>query len=320
MRSANGLGAGEDAAGVDLAVTVGPLSLRNPIVAASGTFGRGGEMSQLCPPAALGAVTVKSLAPFAHEGNAPLRTCPAPGGGMLNSVGLAGPGIDAWIEHDLPELERSGATIIVSVWGRQVDDYARAAQRVHALGARVAAIELNLSCPNLGGSHEMFAQSPALTSAVVEATVGARPVFAKLTAQVADPVAIATAAINAGATGLTLVNTLPGLVIDIDTRRPRLGAGSGGLSGPPLHAVALRTVWLVAQALPGVAIIGTGGVRTGDDAVAMLLAGARAVGVGTATFVDPRAPLHILDGLARWCRRHHVDDIEQLIGGLQWPT
>jgi dihydroorotate dehydrogenase (NAD+) catalytic subunit len=245
---------------------------------------------------------------------------------MLNSVGLAGPGIDAWIRDDLPALERTGATIIVSIWGRSVDDYAAAAGRVHDLVGRVAAIELNLSCPNLGGhaagpgGAAMFAQSAELTGAVVAAAVGPLPVFAKLTAQVTDPVVVARAALDAGATGLTLLNTVPGLVIDVDARRPRLGAGTGGLSGPPMHAIALRTVWTVAQALPGVPIIGTGGVRSAPDAIAMLLAGAHAIGVGTATFADPRAPLHLVDDIAGWCAQHGVARVRELTGGLEWPT
>ncbi len=306
----------------DMTVRVGPWALANPIVAASGTFGHGAELAGACPPHELGAVTVKSLAHFAHEGNEPLRVTEAPGGGMLNSVGLAGPGVAHWIEHDLPALEAAGARVIVSVWGRSVDDYAKAAEELAAVGERVLGIEANLSCPNLLGGHEMFAQSPALTAETITAVVGAAgvPVFAKLTAQVTDVVAIARAALAAGASGLTLINTLPGLVIDAHARRPMLGAGGGGLSGTPLLPVALRTVADVARALPGVPIIGTGGVSTGADAAAMLLAGASAVGVGTATFAEARATIRIRDELARWCVRERVAAVRDLIGRLEWPN
>ncbi len=302
----------------DLAVQFGSLRFANPIVAASGTFGYGSEFVTIVPPKELGAITVKSLACFAHDGNAPLRTTEAAGGGMLNSVGLAGPGVDAWIRDELPELEREAATIIVSIWGRTLDDYRSAAQSVHSLAGRVAAIELNLSCPNLEG-HEMFAQSVVATAATVAACVGAVPVLAKLTAQVGDVVAIARAAIDSGAAGLTLINTIPGLMIDTGTRRPKLGAGNGGLSGPPIHAVALRTVHDVSQALPGIPIVGTGGVRRGEDVAAMLLAGATAVGVGTATFANPRATMWIRDDFARWCARRRVRNAQELIGSLGWP-
>ncbi len=302
----------------DLSVQLGPISLRNPIVAASGTFGYGSELATIVAPSALGAVTVKSLAPFAHDGNPPLRTTEATGGGMLNSVGLAGPGVDAWIRDELPELEATGATIFVSIWGRTVEDYASAAVSLQSVAGRIAAIEANLSCPNLGG-HEMFAQSPSLTEAIVAACAGAIPIFAKLTAQVTDVVSVARAAIDGGAAGLTLINTLPGLMVNVESRTPALGAGGGGLSGSPLHTVALRTVRDVANALPDVAIIGTGGVSTGSQAVAMLLAGATAVGVGTATFANPRATLEICEGVARWCHDHDVRTVRALRGTLQWP-
>ncbi len=303
----------------DLTTMLGPLRLANPIVAASGTFGHGAEFARICPPRELGAMTVKSLAWFAHAGNPPLRTTSAPGGGMLNSVGLSGAGVAAWAAEDLPALEATGATVIVSIWGRSIDDYARAAREVQALAPRVAALEVNLSCPNLGG-HEMFAQSPTLTAEAIRACSGPLPVFAKLSAQVTDIVSVASAALDAGATGLTLVNTMPGLVVDIGERRTKLGAGGGGLSGPPLHAIALRCVADVARALPGVPIIGTGGVSRGSEAVAMLLAGATAVGVGTATFAEPRATLRIRDELSTWCRHNSVRRSADLTGGLRWPT
>ena len=305
-------------AAIVIATRVGPIELRNPIIAASGTFGYGSEFANICPPRELGAVTVKSLAIFAHDGNAPLRTTEGGGGGMLNSVGLAGPGIDAWIENELPAIEASDATTIVSLWGRSIDDYANAAAKAHTLVGRVAAIELNLSCPNVGG-HEMFAQSTTLTSATIAACAGPLPIFAKLTAQVADLVAIARIAIDAGATGLTLINTLPGLAIDTASRRTKLGAGGGGLSGAPIHSIALRSVAEVHRALPSVPIIGTGGVSTGEQAVAMLMAGASAVGIGTATFAEPAATIRIRNEVNEWCKKNGVENIEELIGSMRWP-
>lgn len=303
----------------DATTRLGPIELPNPIVAASGTFGHGAEFAALCPPAQLGAVTVKSLAMFAWAGNAPLRTTEAPGGGMLNSVGLAGPGIEAWTRDDLPELEATGARIIVSIWGRTIDDYAGAARALMAASDRIVAIEINLSCPNLDGGRHMFAIDPDATRAVVRAVVAESPlpVFAKLTAAVGDITEVAGAAIGAGATGLTLINTLLGIAIDADRRRTVLGAGGGGLSGAPIKPVALRAVWECARAFPSVPIIGTGGVSRGRDAAEMLLAGASAVGVGTATFADPRAPTRVLHELERWCRRRGVSTVAALTRGME---
>jgi dihydroorotate dehydrogenase (NAD+) catalytic subunit len=307
--------------GVDLGVTLGPVTLANPIVAASGTFGHGAEVAALCDPRGIGAVTAKSVAVFPSEGNPPLRVAEAPGGGMINSVGLPGPGVDAWIAHDLPALEASGARVIASIWGRTVADYECAARALKTVARRVVAIEVNLSCPNVEARAEVFAHAPettrAATHAVVDALGGAAPVFAKLSPNVTDLVEIAGAALDAGATGLTLVNTVMGLVVDAAARAPRLGAGGGGLSGTPIKPIALRAVWEVSRAYPGVPIIGTGGVVTGEDAVEMLLAGASAVGVGTATFLDPRATLRIVDELGAWCARNGVASVRDLIGGLR---
>jgi dihydroorotate dehydrogenase (NAD+) catalytic subunit len=306
--------------GVDLAVEIGPLRLPNPIVAASGTFGHGVELAALCDPRGIGAVTTKSVAVFASEGNPPLRVTEAPGGGMLNSVGLPGPGVDAWIETDLPALEARGARVIASIWGRTVADYEAAARALKEVAHRVVGIEVNLSCPNVEARAHVFAHAPDTTrdatKAVVDALGGAAPVFAKLSPNVTDLCEIAGAALDAGATGLTLVNTVMGLVVDASTRAPRLGAGGGGLSGPPIKPIALRAVWEVSKAFPNAAIIGTGGVSSGEDAVEMLLAGASAVGVGTATFADPRATLRIVDELGAWCARNDVARVRDLIGGM----
>lgn len=307
---------------VDLSTVLGPLRLPNPVVAASGTFGHGGELAEVCDPAALGAVTVKSLAAFPWPGNPAPRVAPGAGGGMLNSVGLTGPGVEQWIADDLPELRARGARVLVSVWGRTVEEYAAAASPLARAAGDLLAIEANVSCPNLEDRSRMFAHDARATAAAVEAVVdvaGGLPVFAKLSPNTSELVDIAGAALDAGATGLTLVNTLLGLAIDAERRRPRLGAGGGGVSGPPVKHVALRAVWEVWRARPGTPIIGTGGISTGLDAVEMLLAGASAVGVGTATFSEPRATLRILDELATWCDHHGVARVSELVGALEGP-
>jgi len=306
---------------VDLTIELAGVTLPNPVVAASGTFGHGAELARLCPPGALGAVTAKSVAIFASEGNPPLRVTEAPGGGMLNSVGLPGPGIEHWITHDLPALREHGARVVASIWGRSTSDYEAAARACKRIADQLVAVEVNLSCPNVEARADIFAHSPHATrdavKAVVDALPAGAPVFAKLSPNVTDIVEIAGAALDAGATGLTLVNTVMGLLIDASTRAPMLGAGGGGLSGPPIKPIALRAVNDVARAHPRVPIIGTGGVTSGEDAVEMLLAGAHAVGVGTATFADPRAPLRIVEELRLWCARNGVARVRDLTGGLQ---
>jgi dihydroorotate dehydrogenase (NAD+) catalytic subunit len=307
----------------DLTTTLGPLTLPNPVIAASGTFGHGAELAALCDPARLGAVTVKSISAFPWAGNSGLRVTEAPGGGMLNSVGLAGPGMDAWIADDLPALAARGARIIVSIWGRTVEEYAAAAAplRVIAADPSVVAVEVNLSCPNLEDRRRVFAHAPATTTAALlavrDALAGSLPMFAKLSPNVTDVREIAAAALEAGADGLTLVNTVMGLVIDARARRPKLGAGGGGLSGPPIRPIALRVVHEVSTAFPGAAIIGTGGISSAEHAVEMLLAGATAVGVGTATFAEPRATLRIVEELECWCAAHGVARVADLVGTLE---
>jgi len=306
---------------VDLTCRLGPVILPSPIVAASGTYGHGDEVARLGDPAKLGAVTAKSLSHYPWEGNPAPRVWEATAG-MLNSVGLQNPGVEAWLAHDLPPLLARGARVIVSIWGRSVDDYAKAAAALAPAVDRLTALEVNVSCPNLEDRGHMFAAHPDTTAAALAATLGelpaTLPVFAKLSPNVTDLVSVAAAAMDAGAAGLTLINTVLGLAVDAETRRPRLGAGGGGLSGPAIKPVALRAVADVARALPGTPIIGTGGVRRGVDAVEMLLAGASAVGVGTATFFDPRAAEEVVAGLARWCAEHDVARSADLVGGLEW--
>jgi dihydroorotate dehydrogenase (NAD+) catalytic subunit len=305
---------------VDLSVALGELELANPIVAASGTFGHGDEVARVCDPSRLGAVTVKSQAPFAWAGNPPPRLHPA-AAGMVNAVGLQGHGVAHWVAHDLPGLQARGAKVIASIWGHTVDDYRTAAEMLAPATAALAAVEVNLSCPNTQHGSEIFAHDAAATAAVVrsvaEADLGLA-LFAKLGAGVADLPRISGAAVEAGATGVTLVNTVRAFVVDAEARRPSLGSSGGGLSGPAIKPIALRAVHDVTRAHPGIPVIGTGGVSSGLDAVEMLLAGATAVGVGTATFVEPRATLRILDELAKWCTEHGVHRVSELTGALRW--
>jgi dihydroorotate dehydrogenase (NAD+) catalytic subunit len=306
---------------VDCSVALGAVQLVNPIVAASGTFGYGDEVAAVCDPRGLGAVTAKSVAPYEWPGNPGLRITETPGGGMLNAIGLPGPGVDAWIVHDLPALRARGAQVIASIWGRSFDEFALAADRLRTAGADLLAVEVNVSCPNLEDRSHMFAHSSTATAnvtrAVCAALDGVLPVFVKLSPNVTDVREVAGAALDAGAAGLTLVNTVLGMVVDAARRAPVLDAGGGGLSGPPIKPIALRAVHDVWRAYPGVPIIGTGGVTTGTDAAEMLLAGASAVGVGTATFADPRATLRIADELARWCARHGVGKVRELTGAME---
>ena len=297
---------------VDLSARVGSLRLASPVMTASGTSGHGAELAPFFDLRRLGAVVVKSLAVDPWPGNPPPRVRPV-AGGMLNGVGLQGPGVAAWLEHDAPRLEATGAVVVASIWGRTVEDFARAAALLAAAPACVVAVEVNVSCPNVEDRSKMFAHSPSATAEAVDAAAACRrPRWAKLSPNVADITEIAGAALGAGAEALTLVNTLSGMAIDLEGRRPALGAG-GGLSGAALHPVAVRAVHDCRRAFPDAPIVGVGGVSRGADAVELLLAGADAVQVGTATFADPRAPLRILDELERWCVRHGVGAARELV-------
>ena len=287
---------------------------------ASGTAGRGVELAPYVDLSSLGAVVVKSLSAEPWAGNPAPRVTEVDGG-MLNSVGLQNPGIEAWLEDDLPALLATGARVVASIWGFSVEAYEKAATALAQAPPGVVAVEVNLSCPNVEDRRKMFAHSPALTAEAVGAAAGCRrPRWAKLSPNVTDLTEIAGAALDAGAEALTLVNTVMGMAIDPDTRRPRLGGGGGGLSGPAIRPVAVRAVYDVAAAFPGAAVVGVGGVAAGAHAVELLLAGASAVQVGTATFADPRAPGRILAELERWCRRHGVARVADLVGRARADT
>jgi dihydroorotate dehydrogenase (NAD+) catalytic subunit len=303
---------------VDLRTRVGSVALANPVMTASGTAGHGDELAAYLDLAALGAVVVKSVSADAWPGN-PAPRVHQTAAGMLNAVGLQGNGMAHWLRDELPPLVETGATVVASIWGTTVDDYARAAKALHDAPPEVVAVEVNVSCPNHHDRDQMFAHSCEGTTAVVAAVSEAveRPVWAKLSPNVTDLVAIAAAARDAGAEAVTLINTVMGMSIDIEASppRPRLAGGrGGGLSGPAIHPVAVRAVYDVHAALPDLPIVGVGGVANGGDAVELLLAGASAVQVGTATFADPRAPTTVLAELEHWCRRHRVATVGDMIG------
>ena len=297
----------------DLTARVGLVTLPNPVMTASGTAGHGAELADYFDLSSLGAVVVKSLSAEPWAGN-PAPRLHETAGGMLNSVGLQNPGVEAWLEHELPALRSTGARVVASIWGFTVEAYAKAAAMLRGVDGLVA-VEVNVSCPNVEDRRRMFAHSPTATAEVVAAAERTGlPRWAKLSPNVTDLTEIALAAAGAGAEALTLINTVMGMAIDPSTRRPRLGAGGGGLSGAAIRPVAVRAVFECRAALPDTPIVGVGGVSTGEDAVEMIMAGADAVQVGTATFAEPKASARVLRELEKWCRRRGVRTISELRG------
>jgi dihydroorotate dehydrogenase (NAD+) catalytic subunit len=299
---------------VDLTTNVGTVELANPVMTASGTAGHGSELAAYVDLSSIGALVVKSLSADPWPGN-PAPRVHETAAGMINSIGLQGPGVAAWLSDELPAVLHTGARVVVSIWGTTVGDYERAAKMLLDAPDGVIAVEVNVSCPNHHDRDRMFAHSPATTAEAVEAaSVCGLPMWAKLSPNVSDIASIAAAAAGAGAEAVTLVNTVLGMAIDPETRRPRLGAGGGGLSGPAIHPVAVRAVYDVHAALPDLPIVGVGGVARGVDAVELMLAGASAVQVGTATFADPRSVELVRDELEDWCRAHGVSAVRDQNG------
>ena len=299
---------------VDTSVTVGSVRLPNPVMTASGTAGHGDELAGALDLSLLGAVVTKSQAAFAWAGNPAPRLHPTPLG-MVNAVGLQGHGVAHWLARDLPALEARGARVVASIWGRSVDDYAAAASALAAAGPAVVAVEVNLSCPNLEGRRGIFSHDPALSAEVIAATqTCGRPRWAKLSPNTDRVVEVAAAVAEAGAEAVTLVNTLLGMVIDPHTLRPALGAGGGGLSGRAIHPVAVRVVHDVHAALPDLPIVGVGGIASGWDAIEMLVAGASAIQVGTASFANPSASAQVLQEMVSWAAQHGYSSLADLTG------
>jgi dihydroorotate dehydrogenase (NAD+) catalytic subunit len=292
------------------------IALRNPVLAASGTFGYGLEFAKLVDLDALGGLVVKGLSREPIEGNPAPRLYETEAG-MINSIGLQNIGVRAFVEEKLPGLARLRTAVFANVFGYQADDYVEVV-RVLEDHAGLAGYELNVSCPNTRHGGIYFSSDPALLAEVVAAVkrVARRPLMVKLSPNVSAIEPLARAAEESGADAISLVNTFVALAIDAHTRTPRIGAGFGGLSGPAIKPIALRMVYQAARAVK-IPVVGLGGIATGEDAAEFLIAGARAVEVGTATFWDPRSPLRIAHELARFLRRERIADVGELVGSLR---
>ena len=301
---------------VDLSVTLAGVRLKNPIVPVSGTFGFGEEYGQFFDLERLGGMCVKGLTLHPRTGNPPPRIAETPMG-MLNSVGLQNPGVDAFLETEWPRLKRLDTVVIANISGNTPAEYGQMCEKLS--GAGVDMIEVNVSCPNVKAGGLAYGTRPELCAEVTreaKAHAGKTPVMVKLSPNVTDITVIAKAAADAGADALSLINTLRGMRIDPRTRRPILHMNTGGLSGPAVLPVALRMVWEVHNAVD-LPILGMGGVSNAKTAVEMLLAGATAVGMGSAIFADPMAPVKTVEGLERWCEEQGIAAVRELTGGVE---
>lgn len=300
----------------DFSTSFGGAIFPNPIFTASGCASSGKELSQFFDLTELGALVTKSIMIKPRSGRPTPRMAETPSG-MLNSIGLQGPGIDEFLAHDIPWLVEKGSRIIVSIAGETVDDYGVLARRLRSVSG-ISALEVNISCPNVENRGAVFACDPVSARTVVEqvrrSLGGELPIIVKLSPDVTDITQIASEVISAGADGLALINTLLGMVIDIDTMKPKLGGKTGGLSGPAIRPIAVRAIYQVHQKFPRVPILGMGGVATGRDALELIFAGASGVSVGTATFGSPTATLHVRDELHRLLKERGFTSVKEAVG------
>lgn len=300
-----------------LAITLCGIPLRNPVIAASGTFGYGLEFEKLVDLNALGGFVVKGLSREPMAGNPPPRIWEAKAG-MINSIGLQNIGVQAFIREKLPKLAKLKTAVFANVFGYATEDYAEVVRALESAEG-LAGYELNVSCPNTSHGGIYFSSDPAMLAEVVGAArrVAKRPLVVKLSPNVAQIEPLARAAEEAGADAISLVNTFVALAVDARAQRPRIGGGFGGLSGPAIKPIALRLVYQAAQTVR-IPVIGMGGIATGEDAAEFLIAGARAVQVGTATFWDPASPARIARELDAFLKQQSIDHVEKLVGALRW--
>jgi dihydroorotate dehydrogenase (NAD+) catalytic subunit len=304
-----------NAADVDLATSLASVQITNPVLTASGCAAAGQELSQFFDVSELGGFVTKSIMMKPRSGRPTPRMAETPSG-MLNSIGLQGPGITSFVRNELPWLRSTGATAVVSIAGHNTDEFVALAQRLYH--EPVDVLEVNISCPNVESRGQVFACDPIAAHRVVSAVRRAAnpnvPIFAKLSPDVTDIGYIARSVADAGADGISLINTLLGMMIDLDTMRPALGGVTGGLSGPAIRPVAVRCVWQVHQAVPHLPLLGMGGIRSGEDALQFILAGASAVSVGTAVFGDPSAPKRIVAELRQALAARGFGSVREAIG------
>jgi len=300
-----------------LGVQIGGLRLKNPLLAASGTFGYGVEYEGILDLSLLGGIVSKGLYLEPRDGCAVPRIVETPSG-LLNAIGLQGIGIRAFVKDVLPRLARYDTAVVINVCGDTVEEYAEVARIADAPG--VAALEVNISCPNVKKGGMAFGGDPRMTHEVVSAVRKATrlPVIPKLSPNVTDVAVFARVCEEAGADALSCINTLLGLVVDVERRVPGLAFGTGGLSGPAIRPIAVRMAWQAARAVR-IPVIGVGGITSAEDALQFLIAGCRAVQVGTANFVDPGIYERILEGLEAYLRRHRLESIDDVVGSLRWP-
>jgi dihydroorotate dehydrogenase (NAD+) catalytic subunit len=300
----------------DLSIELAGIRLRNPVIAASGTFGYGEEFARFVDLKRIGAVVVKGTSARPIAGNSPPRLFPTPSG-MLNSIGLENVGVDSFIRDKMPFLRDAGCSVIVNVFGFAEDEYIEVVEKLNACDG-IAAYELNISCPNTKHGGMVFGTDPELTRNLTKVlkSRSKRPLFVKLSPNVTDIAEMARAAEDGGADALTVANTYLAMAIDTETFKPRIGNITGGLSGPAIRPITLRMVYQCARTVK-IPVIGLGGIFAAEDAVEYFLAGAQAIQIGTANFQDPKAPLHILDGLTRFLQKRGMSSVRELLGKIE---
>lgn len=300
---------------VDLSVDIGGIKMRNPVMAASGTFGYGEEYENYTPIGRLGALITKGISLKPHSGNPPPRLVETTGG-MLNAIGLQNIGVKALIEEKIPNLKKFGVPIIVNIFGATIREYGEVAKRLEGVNA-INGLEVNISCPNIKKGGISFGTDPGQVFKVVSRVreSSSLPVMVKLSPNVSDVTTIARSAEEAGADALSLINTLTGMAVDVSTRTPKLGNITGGLSGPAIKPVALRMVWEVYNEV-NIPVVGLGGIFSIDDALEFIIVGASAIQIGTAHFVNPRTAIEVITGIENYLKDHKMNNIQDLVGSL----